>query len=170
MARGVEREIIPAYDAAQWTDAATVPVAAAPQRLLARLERLSPELAASYQQVHRDLNADRVTFIGPAGEIREVLRAAIHHLAPDADVQQQPWFERGSEPPYQSERIRYIVQQRSSPDAPSEAADLVDERVGRLGRTLYGRTSSAFHTTVQREELMRIVGYVDAILNEILPL
>jgi hypothetical protein len=142
----------------------------APQLLVARLERLSPELAVSYQQVHSDLASERATYIGPAGEIREVLRAAIHLLAPDAEVQAQGWFERGTDRPYQSERIRYIVQQRSSFDAPSEAAELVEERVGRLGRTLYGRTSSAFHTQVQRDELGRIVGYVDAVLNEILPL
>jgi hypothetical protein len=34
---------------------------------------------------------------------------------------------------------------------------------------LYSRTSGAFHAGTQREELDRIVGYVEAVLNEILP-
>lgn len=171
VARTIDRDIVPAYDAARWTNAAAPPVTAVRRTLADRLERLSPDLAASYRQVHLDLaDATRETFLGPAGEIREVMRAAIHLLAPDEDVQAQEWYVGNEGRPTQAERIRYIVQQRSEGEAsPVEAADIVDTKVGRLGRILYSRASRAFHVGTQRDELNRVVSYVEAVLNEILP-
>src|SRR3954447_8406252 len=52
--------------------------------LLVRLRGLSPGLADSLEQALADLNDNtRLSYVGPAGEIREVLRAAIQQLAPD---------------------------------------------------------------------------------------
>lgn len=171
VARTLDREIVPAYDAARWTDAAAVPATAARGALSLRLERLSPDLAASYRQVHADLaDVNRSTFLGPAGEIREVMRATIQLLAPDEEVQAQDWYVGHEGRPTQAERIRYVVQQRSEGEAsPVEAAEIVDTKVGRLGRVLYSRASRAFHTGTQREELDRVVNYVEAVLNEVLP-
>lgn len=171
VARTIDRDIVPAYDAARWTNAAAPPATAARPTLDGRLERLSPDLAASYRQVHDDLaDATRETFLGPAGEIREVMRAVIHLLAPDEEVQAQDWYVGHDGRPTQAERIRYIVQQRSEGEAsPIEAADVVDTKVGRLGRVLYARASRALHVGTQRDELNRIVTYVEAVLNEILP-
>jgi hypothetical protein len=180
VARTIDREIVPAYDATRWTDAAA-PNVVVPEvadgvdsirtPLAERLATLSPDLAASYRQVHTDMADDtRSTFLGPAGEIREVMRAAIHLLAPDDDVQAQEWYVGYEGRPTQAERIRYVVQQRSEGEAsPVEAADIVDTKVGRLGRVLYQRASRAFHVGTQRDELERIVSYVEAVLNEILP-
>ena len=64
---------------------------------------------------------------------------------------------------------RYILQQQhsdASDEAAGEAAELVETRVGRFGRMLYSRASGAFHVGTQRAD---IAGYVDAVLNEILP-
>jgi Predicted pPIWI-associating nuclease len=171
VARTIDREIVPAYDAARWTNAAAPSASAVRGTLTERLQRLSPDLAASYRQVHADLaDTTRDTFLGPAGEIREVMRAAIHLLAPDEDVQAQEWYVGYEGRPTQAERIRYIVQQRSEGEAsPVEAAEIVDTKVGRLGRVLYSRASRAFHVGTQRDELNRITTYVEAVLNEILP-
>lgn len=171
VARTLDREIVPAYDAARWTQASAQPATAARGTLTARLESLSRDLAASYRQVHADLvDAQRQTFLGPAGEIREVMRAAIHLLAPDEEVESQDWFVGHEGRPMQAERIRYIVQQQSEGEAaPVEAAEIVDTKVGRFGRVLYSRASRAFHVGTQRDELSRIVAYVEAVLNEILP-
>ncbi len=171
VARTIDRDILPAYEAARWTSAAAPPVASAARGGLAeRLERVSPELASSYRQVHLDMAADRHTFLGPAGEIREVMRGAIHILAPDDDVAGQPWFVGHEGRPTQAERIRYCVQTRSSGEASAaEAAEIVDTKVGALGRMLYTRASRAFHAGTQRDELDRIISYVEAVLNEILP-
>jgi hypothetical protein len=84
----------------------------------------------------------------------------------------ESWYVGHDGRPTQAERIRYILHQQhpdASDEAASEAAELVETRVGRFGRMLYSRTSGAFHAGTQREELDRIVGYVEAVLNEILP-
>ena len=170
--RLVDREILPAYDAARWTSASTVDQSPTEIResLAARLDALSPELAVSYRQVHTDLMDDeRQTFLGPAGEIREVMRAVIHLMAPDGEVSEQDWFVGHDGHPTQAERIRYVMQSRSTAESPMETADVVDTKVGLLGRQLYQRASRAFHVGTQREELRKILGWVEAVLNEILP-
>jgi hypothetical protein len=170
VAREIDRVIVPAYEAARWTDAAR-PGPEVPATLADRLARLSPDLAESYTQVRVDLmDPARHTYRGPTGEIREVMRAAIHLLSPDDEVRAQEWYEGHDGRPTQAERIRYILEQRSGRQrSPVEAADIVETKVGDLGRTLYGRASQAFHAGDQRAELDRIVGYVEAVLNEILP-
>jgi hypothetical protein len=176
IARTIQRDVLPAYDAARWTTAATPPAGGAgadvESPIAARLEQLSADLAASYRQVRRDLaDQSRESFLGPAGEIREVMRAAIHLLAPDDDVRSQSWYRGHEGRPTQAERVRFIVQQRSGggSEAPFEASEIVDTKVGYLGRTLYTRASRAFHAGAQREEVDLVLGYVDAVLNEILP-
>jgi hypothetical protein len=76
------------------------------------------------------------------------------------DVRAEPWYVGHEGRPTQAERIRYIVQQHSGTgeQAPTEAAELVETRVGRFGRMLYSRTSGAFHAGTQREEIDRVVG------------
>jgi hypothetical protein len=172
IARAIDREILPAYDAARWTSAAGPQTAGADTSspLIERLERLSPDLATSYLQVQTDLaDGSRRSFLGPAGEIREVMRAVIHVLAPDDEVRSRPWYRGHEGNPTQAERVRYILEERAGGDAPIEAAEVVDTKVARLGRLLYTRASRAFHVGAQRDEVDRIIGYVDAVLNEILP-
>lgn len=85
-----------------------------------RLHALSPDLATSYQQAFCDLqDDDRATFIGPAGELREVFRATIHLLAPDADVRER-WYKGVDGKPTQAERIRYITQKGGIRDDEAE--------------------------------------------------
>jgi hypothetical protein len=134
---------------------------------------VSPDLAQSYRQVLLDMaDSSRVSFVGTTGELREVMRGAITQLAPTEDVQAEPWYVGHEGRPTQAERIRYILRQQhsaTSDEAARDAAELVETRVGRFGRTLYSRTSGGLHSGTQREELERIVGYVEAVLNEILP-
>lgn len=177
IARTIERELIPAYDTARWTEAATAAAtptgAVARGTLEARLNQVSADLALSYRQVVIDIaDGSRVSLLGTVGELREVMRGAITQLAPTDDVRAEAWYVGHEGRPTQAERIRYILQQQhpdASDEAASEAAELVETRVGRLGRTLYQRASGAFHAGTQRAELERIAGYVDAVLNEILP-
>lgn len=170
--RKIDKEILPSYDAARWTTAVTVdrPASEVRETLAARLQELSPELSASYAQVHTDLaDQTRTSYLGPAGEIREVMRGAMHLLAPDDDVKAEVWFVGYDGRPTQAERIRYIVQSKAGEESTVGTAEVVDEKVGRLGRLLYKRASKSFHAGTQREEVRKIVGWVEAVLNEILP-
>lgn len=175
--RTIERELLPAYDTARWTEASTAaqtPAGTAARGTLeARLNQLSPDLARSYRQVLLDMaDCSRISFVGTVGELREVMRGAITQLAPAEEVQREGWYVGHDGRPTQAERIRYTLQQQrpgTSDQAAREAAELVETRVGQFGRILYSRASGAFHAGTQRKELERILGYVDAVLNEILP-
>jgi hypothetical protein len=130
--------------------------------IIRRLEALDPGLAISFRQVLADLDdASRATFMGPVGEAREVFRAAVHRLAPDDKVKAQTWFKGDNGRPTQAERARCAAEQRIGKDA-DEAADAVDTfeaKLGTLFRTVYSIASGKFHTSTQRAEAKRIVGY-----------
>src|SRR6184192_866191 len=85
--------------------------------ILERLRKRSISLANSMEQALTDLNdGSRLSYVGPAGEIREVLRATVQLFAPDDQVRAQSWFigiNQGDKVnPSQSERMRYAVQHR----------------------------------------------------------
>src|SRR6266851_1227029 len=104
---------------------------------LVRLRKLSAKLADGLEQALVDLNdGTRLTYVGPAGEAREVLRAAIQLLAPDEEIRKQSWFQgikQGNRlNPSQAERTRYAVQQRRGRyEQAVEVSELIDERIGR---------------------------------------
>ncbi len=143
--------------------------------VLQRLRALSGSLADSLEQTLVDLNdTTRLTYVGPAGEAREVLRASIQILAPEKEVKRQPWFEgvrQGTSlNASQSERLRYAVQQRGTDlRHATEVSDMIDERIGRIGRMVYQRASAAFHAKNQQREVRVLVAYVLALLDDVLP-
>lgn len=151
------------------------PLSARDAHILGRLRHLSPPLAESLEQALKDLNDHtRLSYVGPAGEVREVMRAATQQMAPDEQVRQQPWFtgidQGGKRNPSQAERIRYAVQQRGgSKDQVKGVDQLVDELVGQIGRQTYSTGSSAFHAGTAQAKVRKLTGWVFAILDEILP-
>jgi hypothetical protein len=132
-------------------------------------------LADGLEQALVDLNDDtRLTYVGPAGEAREVLRSAIQLLAPDHEVRKQSWFQgikQGNKVnPSQAERTRYAVQmKRGDHGQAAEVSELIDERIGRLARLVYQQASAAFHTEEQRNEVRRVIGYIFLLLDDVLP-
>lgn len=141
--------------------------------IIRRLEKLEPELATSFRQVLDDLeDSGRATYVGPVGEAREVLRAAVHMLAPDDAVKAKAWFKGDDQGrPTQAECARYAAEMRigKDADATAEAADAFEEKLGKLFRTIHTTASKKFHAGTQRKEVRRIVGYVVVVLDDILP-
>lgn len=143
--------------------------------ILERLRRLSPPLADSLEQALTDVNDHtRLSYVGPAGEIREVLRATVQQLAPDDEVRKQSWFEGieqgGKVNPSQAERIRYAVQLRGGvTEQVSELDALVEQLIGRIGRQTYKTGSGAFHAGTQQDRVRQLAGWVFAVLDEVLP-
>ena len=125
------------------------------QDLAARLAAVDPDLGISYQQVLADVGEVRDTFVGPAGEIREVLRGTIAQLAPDDKVIGETWFKGHEGKVTHAERIRYALQQNhaTEDDQIFKADEILDAKIGQLGRSLYTRSSKALHaSTKQRED------------------
>lgn len=143
--------------------------------ILGRLRRQSAELADSFEQVLRDLNDfTRLSYIGPAGEVREVLRATIQELAPDEEIKKQPWFvghQQGNKMnPTQAERTRYAVQVRGGSAEQVKNTDaLIDELVGQISRSTYSSGSSALHAGTAQEKVRKLTGWIFALLDEVLP-
>ncbi len=143
--------------------------------IMSRLRRHSRDLADSLEQALIDLNdGSRLTYVGPAGEAREVMRATIQLFAPDEEIKKQPWFEgvkQGNQTnASQAERLRFVVQSRGGDHRQAaEAVDMIDARIGRLGRNVYQRASAALHADNQRQEVRKLIGWVFAVLDEVLP-
>lgn len=143
--------------------------------VLARLAAVSPSLADSLDQALRDLNdPNRLSYMGPAGEVREVMRATIQKLAPDDSVRLQPWYKgvpQGNKTnPSQAERTRYAVQQqRGSEDQARELDALIDQSIAKITRETYASGSSALHSGAAQKQVRKLSGWIFAVLDEVLP-
>jgi hypothetical protein len=143
--------------------------------ILARLRTLSLTLADSLDQALRDLNdPTRYSYMGPAGELREVMRATIQRLAPDDEVRKQAWYKgipQGNKTnPSQAERTRYAVQlQRGSEEQARELDGLIDQSIAKITRETYASGSSAFHAGTAQKQVRKLTGWIFAVLDEVLP-
>lgn len=151
------------------------PLSAREAAILARLRRQSDALADSMEQALRDMNDQtRLSYVGPAGEVREVMRATVQLMAPDDEIRKQPWYvgieQGGKRNPSQAERTRYAVQQRhGSKDQVQDVDALIDELVGQVGRRTYTVGSGKFHAGTDQAAVWKLTGWVWAILDEVLP-
>jgi hypothetical protein len=151
------------------------PLSAREAAILARLRRQSAPLADSMEQALRDMNDQgRLSYVGPAGEVREVMRATVQMLAPDEEIERQPWYvgiiQGDKRNPSQAERTRYAVQQRrGSKDQVQDVDALIDELVGQVGRRTYQVGSGKFHAGTDQAAVWKLTGWVWAMLDEVLP-
>jgi hypothetical protein len=141
------------------------------------LDGLVPSAALSYRQAIIDLADDRrISFRGPALELREALRETLDHLAPDDQVMRADWYvqEPKRAGPTMKQKVRFILkargQSKSSSAVPEQAIMTVDEMVGSLTRSIYDRSSVATHVASERRTVVQIRRYVVAVLHDILEL
>lgn len=147
------------------------------KRVIQTLEGLVPSAALSYKQAITDLADDRrISFRGPALELREALRETLDHLAPDKAVTSAEGYvqERGRSGPTMKQKVRFILKARgqgkSSSVVPEQTITTVDEMVGNLTRSVYESSSVATHVASERRTVIQIRRYVLAILHDILEL
>ena len=145
--------------------------------ILETLQKLLPSAASSYEQAMRDLTGGgRISWRGPATDLREALRETLDHLAPDADVVAQPSFkpEPNAFGPTMKQKVRYVLRRRGmgkgSIDTPESAVDAVEQAVGTFVRSVYSRSSISTHTPSDRNEVLRIRDWVRVALAELLEL
>jgi len=145
------------------------------QKIAATLEALVPSAALSYKQALADLTDEkRVSFRGPALELREALREALDVLAPDQDVIKSDGFklEEKRTTPTTRQKVRFILQARglskSHREVPEDTASAVDELIGRLARSVQNMSSIATHVATESANVRRAKRYIDALLCDIL--
>ncbi len=170
--RLIEREVLPSYDTARWLAASGATADLTESALVTKLRGLDAGLADSYAQAAKDLgDTSRLTYLGPAAELREVLRGTIDLLAQgDDEIKAQPWFKGHDGRPTQAEKIRSILGSKERSDQPARSLEIIDEAVGSIGRATYTRASRSVHTSAShdRDEVIRIQQWVDVVLAEII--
>lgn len=145
------------------------------QQILITLRALLPSAAMSYEQALIDLTAsDRLSWRGPATDLREALREALDHLAPDKDVEESPGYKLApdAKSPTMKQKVRYILKNRGISKniaAPSEdAAESIDSMIGQFVRSVYNRSSISTHTPTERKEVIRVLDFVRVVMCELL--
>jgi hypothetical protein len=141
------------------------------------LRAMLPSAASSYTQALIDLDdPNRVSFRGPAAELREALREVLDHLAPDEAVSAQTGFrlEKDRSKPTMRQKVAFILKARgrgrSASGAPVDAAEMVEHGLGDLTRSVYTLGALATHVSAGRREVIQLKRYVEAVLMDILEL
>jgi len=144
-------------------------------RILETLGRLLPSSAASYKQAINDIGSeDRFSYRGTALELREVVREALDHLAPDEAVAGAEGFtlEKGRTTPTMKQKVRFILRSRGIPwnatKAPEDSVSLIEEHTASLARSTYERGSVSTHAATTKREVQQLKMYVDSVLAELL--
>ncbi len=144
-------------------------------RIIITLRALLPSAALSYEQALLDIEQPtRLSWRGPATDLREALREALDHLAPDADVTASTGYKQISETngPTMKQKVRYIMRNRGiskAHSAPAEdASELIDEAIGSFVRSVYTRSSVSTHTPTDKDEVLQVLSFVRVVLCELL--
>jgi hypothetical protein len=137
--------------------------------LIAALKDILPAAAAGYEQALRDLaSPERVSYRGVASEFREVLREVLDHFAPDNRLPKSP----DGRKPTMKAKVRYILRARSMGDtrrgAAESTAEILDDGVPNLARSVYDLGSLDTHVSPNRDEVARLRRYLEALLLDLL--
>lgn len=138
-------------------------------------------MAEGYEQACADIeDAKRISYRGPAAELRELLTGVLHKLAPNEDVEATDWYKearrsgvRKESAPTRAERTKYILRSRMKGSAVTDTAEThmvsVEGRLGDVVNATYKRGAAVTHLGGERDELQNLLPYVNALLRELLP-
>ncbi len=143
--------------------------------IIQTLNQIVPSAALSYQQAMQDLQAEqRLSWRGPATDLREALRETLDHLAPDQDVIELPGYKQTPDTigPTMKQKVRFIMKSRGVSKAVSSPAETATESVelavGSFVRSVYTRSSVSTHTPTDKAEVIRVRNFVRVVLCELL--
>ncbi|MBK9130137.1 MAG: hypothetical protein IPM20_00635 [Gammaproteobacteria bacterium] len=144
-------------------------------QILGTLQSIVPSAAISYQQAISDLQgASRLSWRGPATDLREALRETLDYLAPDEDVKGMHGYkaEPNTNGPTMKQKVRFVMKNRGASrvaSGPAESAiDGVEESLGTFVRSVYTRSSVSTHTPTDKTEVLRVRDFVRVVLVELL--
>lgn len=141
------------------------------------LTRIVPSAALSYEQALLDLDQPtRLSWRGPATDLREALRECLDHLAPDDKVEAQENYKReqGTKAPgpTMKQKVRFVLRKRelgeNTVKTAEDAVDLVDTITGSFVRSVHSRASVSTHKPTKKSEVCRVRDFVRIALCEIL--
>jgi hypothetical protein len=151
-------------------------------KIIGTLTGLVPKAALSYQQAIQDLaDITRLSYRGPAAELREVLREVLDHQAPIAEVTKSDGYkpekdEHGKDrsKPTMKQQVRFIFKARdqgsSTRGLAETAVEAVDAIVGGLARSVCNFGSTVTHIAGERQSVVQLKRYVEVVLTHLLEL
>lgn len=147
------------------------------KKIIDTLSSLVPSAALSYSQALLDVaQADRISFRGPALELREALRETLDHLAPDDAVAAQPGFklEDDQKKPTMRQKALFILRSRgmakTALEAPRDAVGIIEGSTSSLARSVYSRSALSSHVAQTGAEVRQFKMYLDSVLSDLLQL
>jgi hypothetical protein len=145
------------------------------RQIIETLRRLVPSAALAFEQGLIDLaTQNRLSWRGPATDLREAMREAVDYLAPDDEVTAQAGFklEPDSTGPTMKQKVRYVLRQRGKSrtaiESTETAVEAVEAAVASFVRSVYTRSSVSTHTPTDRTEVTRVRNFVRIALCELL--
>ncbi|MGA2324415.1 MAG: hypothetical protein ABSG22_11270 [Sedimentisphaerales bacterium] len=143
--------------------------------IITTLNKILPSASLSYQQALQDIQTDtRLSWRGPATDLREALRETLDYFAPDADVRAVPGYKQipDTKGPTMKQKMQYILKSRgiskSAISSAEDATDAVENAVASFVRSVYTQSSVSTHTPTEKKEILRIRDFVRIVLCEIL--
>lgn len=164
-----------------WSTAPERSPAGRDEEIVKRLRMLDPKVADGYEQAVLDIeDRDRLSYRGAAAELREVLTHVLHILAPTTEVEATDWYKESRKSgsineikPTRTERTKFILRKQAHGSTAAEFAEsymsMVEDRLGHvIGRT-FARSNRSTHAESEKEELVTMLPYLNALLRELLP-
>ena len=151
-------------------------------QIIQTLTGLVPTAALSYKQAILDLaDGARLSYRGPAAELREVLREVLDHQAPDTEVMKSDGYKSEKDQygkerskPTMKQQVRFILKARgqgsSTTELPEKAIEAVDAPVAGLARSVYNFGSVVTHVAGERQAVVNLKRYVEVVLTHLLEL
>ncbi len=146
-------------------------------KIISTIKALIPSAALSYEQALLDLQSNsRLSWRGPATDLRESLREVLDHLAPDLEITSDPKFklDTNAKGPTMKQKVRFILKQRQTNSSiistTEESLTLIEESIGSYVRSVYTRASVSTHTPTDKQEVISVKEHVKLVLKELLAL
>lgn len=131
------------------------------------LQSLNSLLSNAYLQLATDLKVkDRISWVGTAHEMRQILSTSLKILAPDEQVKAKTWYKSvdNRDLPTQNQRVKYILETNHRSSTQSEVTKSIctlDTLLEELIRSYYGRASDAAHRGTDLDEMIKLKAYFD---------
>jgi hypothetical protein len=144
-------------------------------KIVSTLRDMVPSAAHSYEQAMTDLEtSNRISWRGPATDLREALREVLDHLAPDGEVMGQTGYQQdpNTNGPTMKQKVRYILHRRGVTSAAIQSQEAtvgtVEEMMSTFVRSVYTRSNVSTHTPTDKAEVLRVRELIRIALCEIL--
>jgi len=145
--------------------------------IISSLKDVCPSAASAYEQALRDLQGpDRLSWRGPATDMREALRETLDALAPDSQVERMPGYrlEENARRPTMRQKAKYILKSREMAENQASlsetAVENIENAVSSITRSVYVRSNVSTHSPTSGDEVARLHGWVRLVLCDLLSL